>query len=103
MFADKKREYKVGKKIIYPNKNYLVSEFTKEELEQLLKGKVVNFWTKDCTIMPDFNVTSLVSGVSYFNNGEINIQILRKKTGRQSKILNLSSRMHKLKFRICSD
>ena len=103
MFGERKKSYKVGNKTILVNKDYLVSEFTKEELEQILVNKVVRFWTKDCHIMPDFDVTAPVNSVSYFNNGEIAINILRNRTGRSAKILNLSSRMVKLKFRIISD
>lgn len=103
MFGDRKNNCKLGNKIINYNEDYLVSNFTKEELEQILVGKVVKFWTKDCQIMPDFTVTAPVTSISYFKNGEIAINILRNKTGRTSKILNLSSRMVKLKFRIISD
>ena len=103
MFSDIKKSYKVGNKTIFPKADYLVSQFTKEELEVLLVGKVVRFWTKDCSIMPDFDITAPVTSVSYFNNGEIAINVLRKKTGKQTKMLNLSSRMVKLKFRIVSD
>lgn len=90
-------------KSILPNKDYLVINFTKEQLEQALLGKMVRFWTKDCTIWPDFDVAALVVGMGYFDNGEISISILRKRTGRASKTLNLSSRMNNLKFRILSD
>ena len=103
MFSDRKNPLKVGNKTIEYNKDYLVSLFTKEELEQLLVGKVVKFWTKDCNIMPDFSVSAPVGSVSYFNNGEISISIIRQQTGRSTKTLNLSTRMIKLKFRILSD
>lgn len=97
------KSIKVGPKEVLYNKDYLISSFTKEELEQLLLNRVVRFWTKDCTIMPDFNISANVIGVSYFSNGEISITILRKKTGNTTKTLNLSTRMNKLKFRILSD
>lgn len=103
MFGEKKKSYKVGNKTILINKDYLVSEFTKEELEQLLVNKVVKFWTKDCTIMPDFDVTAPVTSISYFSNNEIAINILRNKTPKSSKVLGLSSRMKNLKFRIISN
>ena len=96
-------EITINNKIIKYNEDYLVSEFTKEELEQLLVGKIVNFWTKDCSIVPDFDITAPVKSVSYFNNGEISINLLRKKQGNIIKTLNLSSRMVKLKFKIISD
>ena len=103
MFGEKVKEYRVGSKVILPNKDYLVLEYTKEELEKLLVGKVVRFWTKDCKIMPDFDVTAPVSSISYFPSGEISIGIIRRKTGRTTKTLSLSSRMVRLKFRIISD
>ena len=88
---------------IYPKHNYLVEDFTKEQLEYLLKGKIVNFWTKDCTLWDDFSVSGLVTDIGYFSNGEISISILRKKTGRSTNTTNLSSRMNNLKFRILTD
>ena len=99
----KKESYIIGNKKFHPNKDYLVREFTKEELEQLLVGKIVRFWTKDCSIMPDFDIAGPVTKIAYFNNGEINIVVLRKRTGSTLKVLNLSSRMFNLKFRILSD
>lgn len=82
--------------------DYLVNKFTKEELEQLLLGKVVRFWTKDCSIMPDFDITGPVNQISYFNNNEISITILRSQTSNRVKTLSLSSKMANLKFRIIS-
>ncbi|MCH5166923.1 MAG: hypothetical protein J1F35_03435 [Erysipelotrichales bacterium] len=99
----KKESYIIGDKEIFVNKDYRVIQFTKEELEQLLIGKIVRFWTKDCSIMPDFDITAPVTQVGYFNNGEVNIVILRKRTGANLKVLSLSSNMANLKFRILSD
>ena len=53
--------------------------------------------------MPDFDITAPVTQVGYFNNGEANITILRKRTGSNFKVLSLSSKMANLKFRIVSD
>lgn len=90
-------------KKLEPRKEYLIKDFTKDELEANLKFRTVKFWTKDCSIMPDFKITAPVTGISYFNNGEIAISILKKKTGRSSKEINLSSNMVNLKFMIMSD
>lgn len=89
--------------MIKPKVTYKISDFSKEDLEQQLIGKVVRFWTKDCTIMPDFDIVAPVVKVSYFNNGEVSIGILKHKTGRQSKIIQLSTRMKNLKFVVLAD
>ena len=98
-----KKSYKINNKEIFTNKPYLISEFTKEELEQLLVGKAINFWTKDCQLFPDFNITAKVCKIGYFNTGEIFIEILRNKTLSSQKTLQLSSRMHNLRFVILND
>lgn len=90
-------------KQVVPKKDYLISDFTKEELEVILKYKTVKFWTKDCSIMPDFTITALVSNVATWDNGETRVDIIRKKTGRATKTMSLSTRMHNLKFRIMGD
>lgn len=96
-----KRNGKTGE--VKFNRSYLISEFSKEELEQILVGRVVTFWTKDCTIMPDFRITAPVMSVGYFSNGEISIRIRKKKAGRSSSYMDLSSKMHNLKFILQSD
>lgn len=83
---------------IIPNTIYYIRDFTKEYLETNLITKTVRFWTEDCLIMPDFDVTGIVEKVSYFKNSEIDITV-RFRNGRK---LEVGSRMVNLKFTLIS-
>ena len=70
----------------------LISNYSYEELCNILMGKLVNL-KSDCQIFPNFDVTGKVTNIVISKNKEYIIKLLRN-----GKVYDIDSHMHNLRF-----